>query len=241
MSSISTELTIPDFNKLFTEKEIEICTFYNLKVFLLIIFIIIVICSLCSISGIFTTPTQFNSEMYLCGCNSDCSCQGNCNANCGCSCQYIEQFSNETLGPIYNKYTNSSYPNYTSYQSVALTPLNSESLLFGQANQHIKASDDGSQPVEYILDVFANLYLLDANPFGQSDLKITSIPQNYLVYLSNTSERKLLGILQANADEVYKLHFKSKSPLDYIKYNTINIVYSNGTTETPLLTGNLSA
>jgi len=207
-------------NNIFTLKEIEICTMYNLKMFLLVITILIII----SCIGNLFMPFSQTSMMT---CNK-----------VGCSC--MEQFTTDK----FYSYKDVIYPNYSSYQTTPLTPYNSsESLLFGQANRYIKSTDDGNQPLEYILDVYANLYLLNTNPFGQDTLIVKNIPQSYIVYLKDTKnvlEKKLIGKLEFNSDQIYKLHFVSKSPLDYIKYNAIDIAYITNNTEVPLLTGNFT-
>jgi len=222
MSDISTELSMNGFI-LFTE--------YNILLNILIMVIVIVL--VCSIR------TLYGDKKYSCGCEIECACNGCCNPDCGCNCKLsnsdtdIENFGNDK----FYSYKDTIYPNYTSYQSAALSSLD-ESLNFGQGNRYIVASNDGSKPIGIIFDIYCNLYLLNGNPFGMDTLVSKTIKQAYLVYLKKDDNRKLLGELKANSDQVYKLKFTSDKPTDYINFNQIEIVYldPNGK-ETPILSG----
>lgn len=221
MSNISTDLSMNGF-KLFTESEVLTCTVFNIKVFILFIVILTMLsCFLSCIQSISGEP-----KTYRCGCKIDtCKCYGKCESGCGCTCKDtdtdIEQFGNDK----FFSYKDTIYPNYTSYQSLALTPLD-ESLIFGQANRYVIASEDGSKPVNIIFDIYCNLYLLDSAPFGQDSLINKTIKQAYLVYLKKDDNKKLIGKLTANSDQIYKLKFKSDKTEDYINFNQVDIVYS---------------
>lgn len=216
MSDISTQLSMNGL--LFTEKEIVTGTVFELKILFWIMVICILLCCLSSLSqSLFGTSTY----SYICGCDKTCKCQGHCDPYCGCECMIGEHFGNDK----FYSYKDTVYPNYTSYQSAALTSLD-ESLNFGQANRYIKASDDGSMPISIIYDIYCNLYLLNANPFGQDSVINKQIKQKYLVYLRKDDNRKLIGQLTANSDQIYKLKFTTDKAEDYIKFNNIDIVYS---------------
>lgn len=233
MSNISTELSMNGL--LFTENEIVTGTVFELKIlFWLMVMCIIFSCLTSLTQSLYGTNSDSDTYSYNCGCNKNCKCQGTCNINCGCECTIgVEQFGNDK----FYSYKDTVYPNYTSYQSAPLTPLD-ESLNFGQANRYIKASDDGSKPMSIIYDVYCNLYLLNGNIFGQDSVINKPIKQNYIAYLRKDDNRKLLGQLTANSDQIYKLKFTTDKPEDYIKFNNIDIVYSDlNDKETTILSG----
>lgn len=233
MSDISTNLSMNGF-KLFTEPEVLMCSVFNIKVFILFIVILIALSCLSSCMEI-----VFGEPTHKCGCKKTCECYGHCEKGCGCKCianlmnMDMEHFGNDR----FYSYKNTVYPNYTSYQSASLTSLD-ESLNFGQVKRYVVASDDGSKPMNIILDIYCNLYLLNGNPFGQKSLINNNIKQAYLVYLRKDDNKKFIGKLTASSDQLYKLKFKSDKPEDYIKYNHVDIVYQGpDSKETIIMSG----
>lgn len=229
MSNVSTNLSMNGF-KLFTESEVLTCSIFNVKLFVLFIVILVLL-------SCFSTITQSlfgDTNTYNCGCKTSCKCNDNCETGCGCKCKVnVEQFGNDK----FYSYKDTVYPNYTNYQSAALTSLD-ESLNFGQANRYVKASDDGSKPIEFMLDIYCNLYLLNANPFGMDSIISKPVKQTYIAYLRKNDNRKLIGQLKANSDQVYKLKFKSDKPQDFVNFNNIDIVYSGpDSKETTIMSG----
>lgn len=210
-STISTNLTSP----LFTTNEFFTCSLFNMKMVLFVICILITISCISScINGIFFNENCMN---------------GRCNG--------LEHFSNDQLF----SYKDTFKPNYSYYQSTALTALNTESgspsnLLFGQANRLIES---GENPI-YHLNIYCNLFVLNGNPFGDKEIKSIPLKQNYKVYLSNTSEKIFLDNLTKDNDGIYKLHFKSTQIDKFIKYNKVSIVYVVEDKETILLEGKLT-
>lgn len=228
MSHISTDLSMNGF-KLFTEPEVLMCTVFNIKVFILFIVILIALSCISS-----CMQAVFGEPMYKCGCKIDiCKCEGYCEPGCGCKCNAFEQFGNDR----FFSYKDSVYPNYTSYQSAGLTSLD-ESLNFGQVKRYVVANDDGSKPINIIFDIYCNLYLLNANPFGNDSLVSKAVPQAYLVYLRKDDNKKFIGNLTTDSSQVYKLKFKSDKPEDYLKFNHIDIVYKGpDNKETTIMSG----
>lgn len=227
MSHISTDLSMNGF-KLFTEPEVLMCTVFNIKVFILFIVILIVLsCMSSCIEMAFGEPT------YRCGCKKTCKCKGYCEPECGCKCNVFEHFGNDR----FFSYKDTVYPNYTSYQSAGLTSLD-ESLNFGQANRYVVANDDGSKPINIILDIYCNLYLLNGAPFGQDSLVNPAIKQAYLVYLRKDDNKKFIGKLTTDSSQIYKLKFKSDKPEDYLKFNHVDIIYKGSDNkETTIMSG----
>lgn len=124
---------------------------------------------------------------------------------------------------------------YASYQSCPLTSNNN--LIFGQANRYIQPIDSISKE-HYVLDIYANLYVINGNPFGEYNKNI----HRYIVYLKETKtlERKEIGELKKDGDGLYKLNFKSTEPVKYIKYNEVEIIYKTMEKELSVLNGKFS-
>jgi hypothetical protein len=123
--------------------------------------------------------------------------------------------------------------NYSNYQSAPLTSDNH--LLFGQAKRYVHIIESITQPI-YILDIYANLFVINGSPFGKSTIPAY---QKYIVYLKNTktSDKLELGNLIRDGDGMYKLHFESKEPNKYISFNEIEITYKTLEKESVLLNG----
>lgn len=149
-----------------------------------------------------------------------------------CNCEN-EQFSNNTM----YSYKDVRNPSYSYYQSTALT--SDDELLFGQANRYIHANETITTP-NYILDIYANLFVLNGNPFGEHKLKIDdAVQQSYIVYLidTKTSNSSALGKLKKDGDGIYKLHFQSTDPSKYINFDAVEIRHQTSTTERLVLRG----
>ena len=245
--TISTTLSnIPEpsfFNMFFdmTDAGIQQCSMFQLKMILFIIFI----CILTSIlTSSFTMIFGKNRSLYKKNrcLTIDCPCckQGNCGENCKCGCGNVEHFSNDS---IYT-YSDIVSPNYSNYQTTALTPENTDegnpsNLLFGQANRMITTTDD---LMTLYLNISANLYVLNGNPFGEYSLN-TDIENNqqYLVYIAkNGKDLTLLDKLTKGQDGLYKLKYITKDHeqiKNLMTYNELIIKYKIKDKITVLLKG----
>lgn len=150
----------------------------------------------------------------------------------------IEPFSNNEIF----SYSDAIKPNYSNYQTLALTAPstkegNPSNLLFGQANRIITTIDN---KMTLELNIFANLFVLNGNPFGQNDInKDFNKKQNYLVYTNS----KLTGELKKDGDGVYKLKLKTKDQneiKELISNNELSINYKVDNKEITLLKGNFT-
>ena len=146
----------------------------------------------------------------------------------------FEQFS----GDDNQTSDNYSYKNNVKFESISLTSLDN-SILFGQAKRYIYRKNESNNPL-YILEVYANLYVLNGNPFGQekvSDNK--AVKQLYNVYLTDTksNSRMLVDALYKEPDGVYKLKFKSNDVNKFDNYNKIEIVHQYDDKQIPVLIG----
>jgi hypothetical protein len=142
-----------------------------------------------------------------------------------------EHFSNDELF----SYKDTINPGYSNYQSTSLTSPEDD-LVFGQAKRYIHS------PTQYILEIYANLYVLNGNPFGDKKTIIDDkeSKQQYLVYLKNKSKRIPLDKLTKDGDGIYKLKFKTADVNEYIVFNEIEIVHKVGEKEKTLLSGKFS-
>ena len=118
------------------------------------------------------------------------------------------------------------------YQSIPLTPPESDSSTFitAQANKYILQKDNNTI---YRLEVLANLFELDGNVYG--DLS----PQNhsYRVYISNDTDKLLLGTLEKNGDNVYKLKVELDFTKELMDKNNLYIIYQKDNNEEIILQG----
>lgn len=210
MSDISTTLSMKG-QQLFATNELLTCSMFNFKMFLFVLTILICIsCITMSMNSIFA-PIGYEETNRIHKCN--------------------EHFSNNLF--FSDKDTiNTSYSNY---QSTSLTSDNA--LVFGQANRYI--GNGNITKTQYILDIFANLYVLNGNPFGKNKLQIDPFEHKYLVYLKNTktTNKLQIGKLKKDGDGMYKLHFESSEPNKYITFNEVEITYKTADKETVLLNG----
>lgn len=231
--TISTTLSnIPEpsfFNSFFnmTDAGIQQCSMFQLKLILFIIFILILTSILTSsFTMIFGSKRAwYKKKCPMRGC--PCCKNGYCGDNCECGCGNIEHFSNDS---IYN-YSDIVAPNYSNYQTTPLTAENTaegnpSNLLFGQANRIITTMDD---KMVLNLNIFANLYVLNGNPFGQNELKDTLKDQEYVVFVArNGKDMKFIDKLTKEQDGLYKLKFKTKDQeqiKDLMTYNELIIKY----------------
>lgn len=243
--TVSTTLSnIPQpsfFNEFFNMSDagIQQCSMFQLKMILFIIFIFILTSMLTSSFTMIFGSKQawYKKKCPMRGC--PCCKKGYCVENCDCGCGNIEQFSNDSIFG----YSDIVKPNYSNYQTTALTPENTvegnpSSLLFGQANRIITTMDD---LMTLNLNIFANLYILNGNPFGQEKLADTKKDQSYLVYLArNGQDLKLIDQLTKEQDGLYKLKFKTKDQeqiKDLMSYNELIIKYKIDNKSTVLLKG----
>lgn len=221
--TISTTLSnIPEpsfFNLFFNMSDagIQQCSMFQLKMILFIIFIFILTSILTSS---FTSVFGPKRSWYK-------------------KCQMRENFSNDSIFG----YSDIVAPNYSNYQTTPLTPENTKegnpsNLLFGQANRIITTTDN---LMTLNLNIFANLYVLNGNPFGQDTLQDIKKDQQYLVYLAkNGKDLKLIDQLTKEQDGLYKLKFKTKDQeqiKDLMTYNELIIKYKIDNQSTVLLKG----
>jgi hypothetical protein len=114
---------------------------------------------------------------------------------------------------------------------------NPSNLLFGQANRIITTIDN---EMTLILNIVANLFVLNGNPFGQNDINEDfNKKQSYLVYTNS----KLIGELKKDGDGLYKLKLITKDLneiKELISNNELSINYKVDDKEIPLLKGNFT-
>ena len=233
--TISTTLSnIPEpsfFNSFFnmTDAGIQQCNMFQLK---MILFIILIFILTSILTSSFTMIFGSRRGLYKKRCpmrGCPCCKEGYCGDDCDCGCGNIEHFSNDK---IYT-YNDISSPNYSNYQTTPLTAENTvegnpSNLLFGQANRIITTIDN---LMSLNLNIFANLYVLNGNPFGRAQVNkdMTKVQQQYLVYVSqNGKDLKLLDELKKDGDGLYKLKFKTKDQdqiKDIMSYNELIIKY----------------
>jgi hypothetical protein len=143
---------------------------------------------------------------------------------------YKEDFSN-------NKGTDFVFNNKTAskYQSIALTSVEIKdpsfaNIMSGQANRHFLIEEGGK--IKIILDMFANLYILGGNVFGE-----IKKDQEYRAYAFTTDGKQIdLGKLEKHNDGFYKLKISTEDER-LAAYNSIKIVYKTSDKETTLLEG----
>jgi hypothetical protein len=212
MSDVSTTLSM-NGGQLFTSNELMTCTMFNIKMFLYVLMIIICIsCVSSCLNSLFLPMNQ--RSMYRYG---------------------PEYFSNDE----FYSYKDTINPGYFTYQNAPLTS-NTNNLIFGQAKRYIYPDIKSSIPV-YILDIFANLYVLNGNPFGVEKINIpdTSFKHKYIAYLKNTKtgNRENIGQLLRDGDGMYKLKLKSEDINKYIPFNEVEIIHKSPEKETTILQG----
>lgn len=214
MSDISTTLSLN--GPLFTQGEILTCSIFNMKIFILIITILICISIIMSsLTSLFANEPEMGPSRYRCG---------------------PEHFSNDE----FYSYKDTFNKNYSNYQSTSLTSK-TNNLIFGQANRYVFMNKE-SKPI-YRLDIFANLYVLNGNPFGLDKLQIDErLEQQYQVHLKETKsgKRLFIGKLKLDNDGLYKFKFDSDTPNEFITFNEVEIVYKTPEKEVVALNGKFS-
>jgi hypothetical protein len=213
MSDISTTLSMN--SPLFTSGELLTCSVFNVKMFLLVLMILVCISIiLSSLNSLFGGDLETPPPQ-----------QGGC---------AFEQFSNDE----FYSYKDAINPNYSHYQSSSLTSK-TNNLIFGQANRFVYANDN-SKPI-YRVEIFANLYILNGNPFGVTKLNIENAPfkHKYVAYLKQTKNGKRveLGQVKLDGDGMYKLKFESDTPNEFMPFNELEIVHKTDEKETQVLRG----
>lgn len=195
--------------QLFTQNELLTCSMFNLKMFLFVLTILICISCICMSINPITLSLQSESKSK-------------------------ENFSNN----LFFSDKDTMNPGYSNYQSTPLTS-NINSLIFGQANRYINTNKDSITQLNYILDVYANLYVINGNPFGSIS---ESFNQKYAVYLKNTEtlEKLEIGKLKKDGDGMYKIHFVSSEPSKYMHFNEVEIIYETSESKIILLQGKLT-
>lgn len=214
MSDISTTLSMNA--PLFTQGELLTCSIFNIKMFLLVLMILV--CLSIVLSCLNSMVAQEPTQPSTCG---------------------QENFSNDE----FYSYKDAINPNYSHYQSSALTSK-TNNLVFGQANRYVYVNnDDNSKPI-YRVEVFANLYILNGNPFGVNKLTIEGAPfkHKYMAYLkqTKTGKRLELGQVKLDGDGMYKLKFESDTPNEFMPFNELEIVHKTDDKETQVLRGKFS-
>jgi hypothetical protein len=146
----------------------------------------------------------------------------------------LEGFANDQ----FYSYKDTINPGYSTYQNAALTS-NTNNLIFGQAKKYVFSNIKTSKPI-YSIEIFANLYVLNGNPFGSEKLSLNqSFKHKYVAYLKNTKTGKQINIgqLLRDGDGVYKLKFKSEDVNEYVIFNEIEIVHESPQKQTTVLNG----
>lgn len=200
---------------LFTQGELLTCSVFNIKMFLLVLMILVCLSIVMSCFNSMFAPEPYPQ-------------QPTCNQ---------ENFSNDE----FYSYKDAINPNYSHYQSSSLTSK-TNNLIFGQANRFVYVND-GSKPI-YRLEIFANLYILNGNPFGVNKLTIEGAPfkHKYVAYLkqTKTGKRVEIGQVKLDGDGMYKLKFESDTPNEYMPFNELEIMHKTDEKETQVLRGKFS-
>lgn len=203
---------------LFTTEELVKCSVFNVKMVLFVITIIICVSCLSSCLNNLFISDEINSRYksrYL-------------QSRCG-----IEDFSNNE----FYSYKNIN-PGYFTYQNAELTS-NTDNIIFGQSKKYIHQNIKTSKP-NYTIEIFANLYVLNGNPFSVEGISLDkNFKHRYVAYLKNTKTGKKINIGQVlrDGDGLYKLKFTTDKLEEYIDYNEIEITHQSSEKETLVLSG----
>jgi hypothetical protein len=142
---------------------------------------------------------------------------------------YKEDFVNEGSQFKFDNKTASKF------QSIALTSVEIKepsfaNIMSGQANRYILVEEGGK--IKIIIDMFANLYILGGNVFGE-----IKKDQEYRAYAFTEDGKKVdLGKLEKHNDGFYKLKISADDER-LAEYKSIKIVYKTSDKETILLEG----
>jgi hypothetical protein len=213
MSDISTSLSMN--GPLFTPQELITCSIFNLKMFLFVLMIIICISCLSScLNTLFMSGQMYKRKKRY---------------------PKFEQFSNDQ----FYSYKDAINPGYFTYQNAQLTS-ETNNLIFGQANKSVYSEMNTTKPI-YSIEILANLYVLNGNPFGIEKINIdnTSFKHKYIAYLKSTKtgQRINIGQVLRDGDGMYKLKFKTEDVNQYVNFNEIEIVYQSPQKEITILKG----
>lgn len=136
------------------------------------------------------------------------------------SCAVKENYEN-TLSSIISPF----HPN--AFQKVALTPVDKNNMLFGEAQRHIIDKD-----ITFVIS--ANLYVLNGNIHTHEKAPL----QKYIVYLSNENltKQQNIGEMKKDGDGIYKLLFTT-DVAEIKDLKNIYIVLNKDNTERILING----
>jgi hypothetical protein len=216
MSDISTTLSMN--GTLFTPQELITCSIFNLKMFLFVLMIIICISCLSScLNTLFISDQMYKHKKRQ------------------PKYRLLEQFSNDQ----FYSYKDTINTGYFTYQNAQLTS-DTNNLIFGQAKKYVHPQMKTSKPI-YSIEIFANLYVLNGNPFGVEKINIDNISfkHKYIAYLKSTKTDKKISIGQVlrDGDGMYKLKFKTEDVNKYVDFNEIEIVHQSDQKEITVLKG----
>jgi len=159
----------------------------------------------------------------------------------------IEKFSNEDF---YSE-IDSLKPNYSNYQFTRLTGPNDEfgnpaNYQTGQAYRLLRPASKNfmDKKMELFMDIQANLFLLNGNPFGEENVADNKVSQqDYLVYLVNTKtdKKRFVNKLLRDGDDIYKFKYQTVDPeeiKELLSYDKIIITHKKDSSEKEVLQGN---
>lgn len=153
----------------------------------------------------------------------------------------IEEFENaqNTYEPI-SKFT-SSYSKTQTYKYYQYASLNAPSLegeapsnlMFGEIKKYNRIKNGKN---EIIINLSANLYVLDGNVYNEKDEKVTQFYKAYLYNSTDKTQSKFLGILKRDGDGLYKLNITSDD-MSLNEFDSIMITHKLNDKETIILSG----
>lgn len=190
------------------------CAVSNLNAILYVSIILVLVCiSMSLISQITNNDTQLEYDEVPMRHRRSCGCK---------KCQ-MENFSNDEIF-AYSKAESANF------QSIPLTSSN-ESLVFGQANRRVNVNNDDTT---FTIDIFANLYVLDGNPFPKEDKPVHS----YKAFLSKSNKIVELGTLTKDGDGLYKLKYtETKNVSELVQLTTLSVFYEKNGKQELLISG----
>jgi hypothetical protein len=157
--------------------------------------------------------------------------------NCGmCNVEYFTNSDNTFDNKYYSIFGNTNMHKY--YQYAALTaPSTHEntpsSILFGEFKKFNLMRNSN---LTTLINITANLYILDGNVYTNGQRSIT---QSYKAYFTNDkNERLLIGDLIRDGDGLYKLQFMTTDN-KYNDYKEIVIIHQFNGDEKIVLSGKL--
>jgi hypothetical protein len=169
--------------------------------------------------------SMFTSVCYEC----KASAYEDLNMPIGCQRRFepviVENFDNISDDKLYSF---KSQP-VARYHNIELTAVldedgNPTSFQTGNAVRHVYSKNN---KMIYRLDISSNLYVLDGNVFKNGAEKLDHSYKAYL--LNDKNEKFLLGNLKKDGDGMYKVKFENDKVSDLVKFNKIQIIYSQST------------